>query len=203
VNPDSSSARRPALRDRQREEVRRALLDAAEAEIAAHGLAGASIAEVARRAGVAVGTVYNHVADRDGLVRALFDDRRGRIVPGLEAAARVRADSFEAELRGFVAGVLGVFDDHATFIRIALELGRGRDPSGGGANVLAALRAATEQVLGRRGRGRVLAARHAALHAPILIGALRAIVIENLDVGGFARHADAVVDLFLDGARRR
>lgn len=201
MNPDSSSARRPALRDRQREEVRRALLDAAEAEIAAHGLAGASIALVAGRAGVAVGTVYNHFADRDALVRALFDDRRGRIVPALGAAALVRADSFEAELRGFVARVLGVFDDHATFIRIALELGRGRDPSGGGPNVLVALRAATDQVLGRRGRA--LAARHAALHAPILIGALRAIVIENLDVGGFARHADAVVELFLDGARKR
>lgn len=204
MNFGSSTARRPTLRERQRDEVTRALVDAAEAVIAERGLADAAIAEVARRAGVAVGTVYNHFADRDGLVRALFADRRARIVPALRAAADVRADSFEAELRAFVTAVLTVLDEHATFVRIAFEVGnaRGRDVTGKHVTVLGELRAAAEKVLARGGRQ--LTSRHAALHAPLLIAAVRAVVVEELAAGGrFAPHADAIVDLFLDGARRR
>ena len=204
MNIGSSAARRPSLRERQRDEVTRALVDAAEAVIAERGLANAAIAEVARRAGVAVGTVYNHFADRDGLLRALFADRRARITPALRAAADVRGDSFEAELRAFVTTVLTVLDQHATFIRIAFEVGvaRGRDAAGKAQGVIDELRTATAKVLARGGR--TLGSRHAALHAPFLIGALRAVVIEELAAGGiFAPHADAIVDLFLDGARRR
>ena len=207
-----AAARRTSLRERQRDEVTRALLDAAEAVIAERGLADAAIAEIARRAGVAVGTVYNHFADRDGLVRALFADRRGRIVPALRAAADVRPDAgpeargsgFEGDLRAFVTAVLTTLDEHATFVRIAFEAGnaRGRDASGKSPTVIGELRAAAEKVLARGGRA--LATRHARLHAPLLIAALRAVVVEELATGGtFAPHADAIVDLFLDGARRR
>jgi AcrR family transcriptional regulator len=199
-----SSARKPSLRERQRDEVTRALVDAAESVIAERGLAGAAIAEVARRAGVAVGTVYNHFADRDALVRALFADRRARIAPALRAAADVRAESFEPELRAFVTRVLTTLDEHATFVRIAFEVGQGagRDVTGRSPTVVNELRAATDKVLARAGRS--LSPRHAALHAPLLIGAMKAVVVESLATGGtFAQHADAIVDLFLDGARRR
>ncbi|HVV82147.1 MAG TPA: TetR/AcrR family transcriptional regulator [Kofleriaceae bacterium] len=200
-----SSARRPPLRDRQREEVTRAIVDATEAVIAERGVAATGMAEVARRAGVAVGTVYNHFADRDALLRELFSDRRGRIIPLVRAAADLRASTFEAELRAFVGRVLAVLDEHATFVRIALEVGsHGRDPKLHSPALVHEMRAATEKVLARRAGKAALSPRHAALHAPILLAAIKAVVTEEVAAGGsFAQHADAVVDLFLDGARRR
>ena len=56
--------RADALRNRQR------LLDAARAAFASHGT-DASLEDVARRAGVGIGTLYRHFPHRDDLVEAL------------------------------------------------------------------------------------------------------------------------------------
>jgi AcrR family transcriptional regulator len=50
------------------------LLDAAEAEFAAHGWHGARMARLAKRAGTAHGTVYAYFADKDDLLFALWQD---------------------------------------------------------------------------------------------------------------------------------
>ncbi len=52
---------------------RRKILAAAAEVMADKGVAGLSLDEVARVAGVGVGTVYRRFADRSGLVRALLD----------------------------------------------------------------------------------------------------------------------------------
>src|SRR5258706_427856 len=89
VNPDSARRgtrpARVALRSQMRETVRAAILDAAEELIAARGLHVATLAEIARRAGVAVGTLYNYFTDRDDLIRGLFETRRQVIRPALLA----------------------------------------------------------------------------------------------------------------------
>src|SRR5689334_5325636 len=53
---------------------RAALLAAAEAEFAAHG-AEASVAEIARRAGIGKGTVFRHFPTKDDLLAAVVLDR--------------------------------------------------------------------------------------------------------------------------------
>ncbi|MEV0646366.1 TetR/AcrR family transcriptional regulator [Phytomonospora sp. NPDC050363] len=53
---------------------RRALLAAAADEFAEHGL-DASVADIARRAGVGKGTVFRHFATKDDLIAAILTDR--------------------------------------------------------------------------------------------------------------------------------
>ena len=47
----------------------------------------ASLEEIARRAGVGIGTLYRHFATREALVEAIFERRIGEIVAVTEAAA--------------------------------------------------------------------------------------------------------------------
>ncbi|WP_454918144.1 TetR/AcrR family transcriptional regulator [Xanthobacter sediminis] len=57
-----------------REARRRDILEAALAEFAAHGFAEAKLDLVARRAGVAKGTLYLYFSDKEALFRALVED---------------------------------------------------------------------------------------------------------------------------------
>jgi AcrR family transcriptional regulator len=81
-----------SLRDRLREETAAAILAAAESVIAEDGLYSARIERIAERAGVSVGTIYNHFKDRTSLVQSLFATRgeglRRRLLGALEATAR-------------------------------------------------------------------------------------------------------------------
>ncbi|MGP3929884.1 TetR/AcrR family transcriptional regulator [Nonomuraea sp. KM88] len=78
------------------------ILSAAERIVAAHGVEGLSMAEVAAAAGVGVGTLYRRFGDRSGLAYALIDRREKAfqaaflegpppLGPGAEPAERVRA----------------------------------------------------------------------------------------------------------------
>lgn len=73
----------------QRRHARRnhELLVAAAREVFAERGVEASLEEVARRAGVGVGTLYRHFANRDALVEAVFERRRGEFMAVAEAAA--------------------------------------------------------------------------------------------------------------------
>ena len=64
------------LRTRLRTEVRAAILDAAESVFAEEGLHRGRMEHVSRRAGTAVGTLYNHFENRDALLATLLSTRR-------------------------------------------------------------------------------------------------------------------------------
>ncbi|MGO4613161.1 TetR/AcrR family transcriptional regulator [Nocardia sp. 2YAB30] len=97
-------------RQRKRAALRHSVLNAAEDELATHGVAQFSVERVASRADVAVQTVYNHFGGRDGLLlataeRAMALDREymdnaygtlGSAPDRLEAAAAAYAQ-FAAE----------------------------------------------------------------------------------------------------------
>lgn len=65
---------------------RRAILDAALVEFAAHGFAAARLDDVARRAGIAKGTLYLYFADKEALFEALV---QGSIRPLLDNLQQV------------------------------------------------------------------------------------------------------------------
>jgi len=79
--------------------TRRRVLDAAEKLFAQRGYEPASMADVAERAGVGVGTLYHHFPDKRALLLALIDDwgdrelahGRARMAPLREAHQGVRA----------------------------------------------------------------------------------------------------------------
>jgi AcrR family transcriptional regulator len=70
-----SPRRSPAAEERQRDpdRTREALLDAAQAEFAAKGLAGARVAEIARRAGVNGQLISYYFGGKQGLYQAGLD----------------------------------------------------------------------------------------------------------------------------------
>lgn len=67
------AVRRPRAASSGREARRRAILDAAFAEFSAHGFAEAKLDAVARRAGVAKGTLYLYFTDKEALFRGLVE----------------------------------------------------------------------------------------------------------------------------------
>lgn len=201
------------LRARVRDAVSAAILDAAEEIIAERGIHQASMSEIAARAGVAVGTVYNHFADRDSLLRALFRARRAIISPEIVRLAETRrAAGFEDRMRGLVGDVLELLERHRRFVVVALEAEQiGHEPASGGSArpVMTALRTATSeifeagvaagQILLTGAAGQARAADIDRL-VRLLLGAMRGLLRYRLEAGGpFTDDADLLVDVLLRG----
>jgi len=123
MNLDSSSDDRVSLRAKFRHATREAILEAAAGILGSDSAAQARMEDIAARAGVAVGTVYNYFEDRRALVTALLETRTRVLLDALDdAAAPVRGGkraagasttaggAFEAELAGFVSAVAAHFD---------------------------------------------------------------------------------------------
>src|SRR5262245_61281885 len=64
---------------------RSAILDAALDEFSARGFAAARLDDVAKRAGVAKGTIYLHFADKESLFQELIRFKMGPVVGTLES----------------------------------------------------------------------------------------------------------------------
>jgi AcrR family transcriptional regulator len=77
------------------------ILAAATYQLAEHGYAGCSVAAVARRAGVAAGTVYNHVSGKDELAAEVFRAVVGREVDAVRTAVGSAGDA-AAQVTAFV-----------------------------------------------------------------------------------------------------
>jgi|SRR5580693_6168866 AcrR family transcriptional regulator len=73
----ATTSERPLRRDAERNRQR--ILDTARVLFAERGL-GVSLDEIARQAGVGVGTVYRRFPDKEQLIDALFEDRLGEIL---------------------------------------------------------------------------------------------------------------------------
>jgi len=180
--------------------VRATILDAAEELIATRGLVGAGLLPIARRAGVAVGTLYNYFADREALIAALFETRRAAMRPRLLEAAHAGAElAFEPRLRRFVRELLEVFELHRKFLAVAIESEHLKpSPSTTPQDVQAAL---AEIVAAGVAEGAVPRA-HAELLPLVISGALRAIVMRRIaEHKPFVGDADAIVSILLDGIR--
>jgi AcrR family transcriptional regulator len=120
MNPDSLNGPSPprGLRARQREETQLAILQAAAEVFCDEGLE-APMERIARQAEVAVGTLYNHFADRDALIRAVFEHRRREMIARLEACiAATAGQGFRPRLQQFVDDMIIVPADILRFRRL-------------------------------------------------------------------------------------
>jgi AcrR family transcriptional regulator len=184
-----------------REAVRAEILDAAEELIATRGLHGSPLAQIARRAGVAVGTLYNYFADRDALIRALFETRRATLRPKLAAAVENASKlPFEKRLRQYMRDVFAAFDEHRRFVKVAIETEHLRlSPSSPPSDWLAQI----ESIVAAGVAENVIDPTRASLVAMIVQGALKSVLHRRGTEGGaFVSEADPIVDIILDGARR-
>lgn len=98
THPDASHAgtsadcSQPRLRSDAKANLER-ILNSAREVFAAQGL-DATLADVAKHAGVGVGTVYRRFASKDELIQALFDTRCSEIET-IAATAREMPDAWE------------------------------------------------------------------------------------------------------------
>jgi AcrR family transcriptional regulator len=203
----------PRRRDEARALFRNAILDASEAVFAERGFHGARIQDIAARARIAVGTVYNHFAHKDDVLAALLELRSEELVAQLRP---VRGDPkpFEARLRARVARVLAYVDAHRPFFAIANEHGLFAGTAAPGAR---AAKKRLRRVEAFRAVFRALVEEGIAsgdiepLDGDALVrffgGTIRAFVLSSIDRDETPADADVqaatIVDLFLHGAARR
>lgn len=118
-----SDPKAPSLRTRLREATAAAILDAAEEVFAAEGLHAAHMNDIATKAGVAVGTLYNHFKDRDALLAALLTDRRQGMLDVMdEFMAQPPGADFEADLLEMMSRVGAYLDQNRRFHSLLHQL---------------------------------------------------------------------------------
>jgi AcrR family transcriptional regulator len=199
---NSERVGKATLRERFRQESAQEILTAAEAVFIQQGLAGASMSQIAERAGVAVGTLYNRFKDREALLQALIAQRRAELLAELESAAQQLAPfGLRERLTGVVHSLLLQTEQHRPFLRLVLASefahGPGKDQM---------LRALRERL------GDVLGPSPSELREdpegsfPVLLLALVRGTMERdrygLSVLDPAAAAQQIVEFFLKGARR-
>jgi AcrR family transcriptional regulator len=128
MSPPRAAA--PRSRDLESEATRRAILDAAEELLAAHGEEGLSIREVCLRAGVTPPTIYHHFGDKAALVDRVVDDCFHSFHHSYDGERTPPADPVERLRWGFDRYVdYGL--QHPTHYRLMFLRSQGRPTPGG------------------------------------------------------------------------
>ncbi len=203
--------RLPRRRDEARALFRNAILDSAEGVFAERGFHGARIQDIAERARIAVGTVYNHFSQKDDVLSALLEER----IEGL--LAQVRADGndpkgFRVRLEERLARMLAYVEQHRAFFAIANEHGLFAGAVAPGARASArnmrhldTFRSVFRAIVEEGVASGDLEPLDAEALARFLGGTMRAFVLSSLvqDAADAREQARMTVDLFLHGAAKR
>lgn len=186
-----------------------AVLAAAEDVFADAGLHAAHMGEIAARAGVAVGTLYNHFADREALLAGLMDARFAEMLSDMDAALRASAGRpFRKRLRTLLVATLSYWDRHRKFVQIVLqgETGRYQQTFPLACEKMRAkmreLHARTEKLMSQGTKEKALRPDLADLASFFFIGMIRALVIRDLVLGigeGLSVEVDRLLAAFLGG----
>ncbi|HEU4581805.1 MAG TPA: helix-turn-helix domain-containing protein [Polyangiaceae bacterium] len=199
---NSERVGKATLRERFRQESAQEILTAAESVFIQQGLAGASMSQIAERAGVAVGTLYNRFKDREALLQALIAQRRAELLTELESAARQLAPlGLRERLTGVVHSLLLQTEQHRPFLRLVLASEFAHGP--GKEEMLRALRERLDAVIGPS-QGELREDPDGSF--PVLLLALVRGTMERdrygLSVLDPAAAARQIVEFFLKGAGR-
>jgi DHA2 family multidrug resistance protein len=127
LNPDSVSGKpKPRrLRARVKDATRSAILDAAEQVFARHGINAGRMEQVADQAGVSVGTLYNHFADRRALVTSLLEARRAELLARVDDAVEHAPAQPIERLRALLGSIFEHVEKHRAFLSILVQEGAG------------------------------------------------------------------------------
>jgi AcrR family transcriptional regulator len=113
---------RSRVRDEARALYRKAILDAAEEVFAERGVASARVQDIAARARLAVGTIYNHFEQKEDVLVALLGERT---IGFLEAFSPQPTDgkAFEERLVSRMIRLLSYIGSHRQFFQVANDHG--------------------------------------------------------------------------------
>ncbi|HEY2746657.1 MAG TPA: TetR/AcrR family transcriptional regulator [Polyangia bacterium] len=205
-----SDTKAQSLRSRLKEATAAAILDAAEELFAEKGLSAAHMNEIAAKAGVAVGTLYNHFEDRDALLSALVETRRDEILEVMdEFLAQPSSGDFRTDLTALVQLIGGFFQKHRRFHLIMHRLEWGLHTGNFPATATCApvmkreMYTRLDKLIRRGLKQKALRAELADQYAYLLLGLFRSIRLQQIDEGlDPERPIDvgAVVRFFMEGA---
>ncbi|OPZ59497.1 MAG: transcriptional regulator BetI [Deltaproteobacteria bacterium ADurb.Bin510] len=99
--PENNPAQPLSRREREREQRRQAILDAAEQVFAAHGYQNANMAVIAEQAEFSVGSLYHLFASKEGLFAEVALRNLENSMQAIRAHLN-QADGWQAQLEGFV-----------------------------------------------------------------------------------------------------
>ena len=197
-------AARGRLRGRFRAETRDAILAAAEKALAEHGARGAKMEVIAKAAGIAVGTLYNYFADRQELIDALLELRRGELIVRLDASLEQSASAaFERRLETFFGAALSHIREHRQFIALLVhdELSPGQ--GAGRWSMGLALRARLERLVASGVDAGLLRPEDRATYPFVLVGLLKGLIESAVESDGVDVDASLLAPMvrcFLRGA---
>jgi AcrR family transcriptional regulator len=105
----------------KRDEIRRALVEAAVALFVEKGLAETSMREVAARAGVAPGTAYKYFPDRDKLLLAFFEMKFADAELALKTIAGFDSFGTKEKLQAFLEALLASYLPEREFVALSMQ----------------------------------------------------------------------------------
>jgi len=190
--PPDGAARRPMRADARRNY--QALLSAANAAFIEQGADDASLEEIARRAGVGIGTLYRHFPTRQALLEAVYRDqvemmsaRAEELLadapPGEALVAWLRAlVEFGSTKRSLTSGILATLDKDSELV----------------SSCSAMMRQSAMALLGRAQEAGEVRPDANALDLIRLVHAVSMTVQRG---GGDAGQADRMIGLIMDGLR--
>jgi AcrR family transcriptional regulator len=205
MNRDSvKKAPATRLRARLREATTDAIRAAAEEVFAEQGF-GARMEDIAARAGVSVGTLYNHFEDRDALLVVLIQARREALLAQVDQVlAEVEGRPFREQLRALLDKVFGHFHEHSRFFAIVVQSEVFRGPGyPQRAGSLVELTKRVEQLVQRGVAAGELRGEGSELYATLLVGMVRSVLMRAAETkrGEDLRHgADTLIQVFLRGS---
>ena len=97
---------RSTAKTRKSAETRRRIMEKASELMVERGNTAFQMSEISRRCGMSKGALYYYFADKEDLLRAIYDDEIGALVRSIDAAIK-EADTAEEALRG----ACGVYAD--------------------------------------------------------------------------------------------
>jgi AcrR family transcriptional regulator len=107
-------------RERMREARRMALVEAAEQVFAERGFAGATVADIARRAGYSAGNLYNVFDGKEALFRAVVASRTNLLLERLEEAVGAQSQ-LTAKIEAFTWALIRFAQEHRGFFSIYVQ----------------------------------------------------------------------------------
>ncbi len=202
---------RGKVREEAKSLYRNAILSAAEEVFAEKGFFAARIQDIAERGGFAVGTVYKHFEQKDDVLRALMLERSTEM--GEHLAPRDDDPAgFEDKLVARITRLFTYVEQHRAFYRIAMENGLFGvvSASAGSAlgekdrKTLEQVKAQMRDVIREGIEEGVLADVEPGLLSGLLFGTVRSFSLGAFELGESPEaKAAMIVDLFLNGAKRR
>lgn len=212
MNGTSESRIRPLrIREEAKSLYRNAILSAAEQVFAERGFFSARIQDIAERGGFAVGTVYKHFEQKEDVLRALLVERTAAMELALSAREN-DPPGFQEKLVTRLARLFSYVEEHRAFYRIALENGLFGVVSTSSGSPLAekdrakisGFKNAMLELINEGINEGIVSSVEPGLLASLLFGTVRAYTLGAFELGEAPEEKAAmIVDLFLDGARKR